>query len=78
MKDGLTSAINHICIQLDTNPYLGKEQKQALRLELDTLVDRRNKLNEVFKTSWTLAEEKEVADKIEEDNDVSTTRKSYR
>ena len=72
MKVALTEHINRITTQLDTNPFLGKAERKELLLELDVLVQKRNCLNEVFKTSWTVAEEEEERIKKAEENATGT------
>ena len=59
MKVALTDQINRICTQLDTNPFLGRTERKELLLELEDLVQKRSRLDEVFKTSWTVAAEEE-------------------
>ena len=82
MKVALTDRINNICNTLDTNPFIGKAERGELLLELDDLVQKRSRLDNVFKTSWTIAaeeEEKEEKRKKEEENasGVSSQRKYY-
>jgi len=79
MKVALTDQINRISCALDTNPFLGKIERKELLLELEDLVQKRSRLDEVFKTLRTLAiEEEERVKKAEEENATDSIREYRR
>ena len=48
MQKSITEMINRLCNQLDTNPFLGKEQKESIQQEIIDLVEKRQRLIDVY------------------------------
>ncbi len=48
MRRSLTEKINSICNQLDTNSYLSQDRRRELLAEIEDLVEKRRRFDEII------------------------------